>query len=190
MIGAMRALGVPLEDAAKACCDLPAVPGRLNTLSESGAPLVVVDYAHTPDAIEKVLLALKPVAQAKRGQLWCVFGCGGDRDASKRPLMAAIAQKHADQIVVTSDNPRMENPASIINQILLGLTQRGSVHVQEDRALAIFETVTNAQANDVVLLAGKGHEDYQEISGVKHPFEDMAHAKAAVSKRRHGGRAA
>lgn len=190
VIGAMRALGVPLEDAAKACCDLPAVPGRLNTLSESGAPLVVVDYAHTSDAIEKVLLALKPVAQAKRGQLWCVFGCGGDRDASKRPLMAAIAQKHADQIVVTSDNPRMENPASIINQILLGLTQRGSVHVQEDRALAIFETVTNAQANDVVLLAGKGHEDYQEISGVKHPFEDMAHAKAAVSKRRHGGRAA
>lgn len=189
VIGTMRALGVPLNVAADACCDLPDVPGRLNTLSQQDAPLVVVDYAHTPDAIEKVLLTLRPVAQARGGQLWCVFGCGGDRDMSKRPMMAAAVQKRAHQVVVTSDNPRMENPASIISQILLGLTQRESVHVQANRALAIFETITNAHPNDVVLLAGKGHEDYQEISGVKHPFEDMAHAKAALSKRQHGERA-
>ena len=183
VIGAMRALGVSLEDAAQACCDLPPVPGRLNTLGEPGTPLVVVDYAHTPDAIEKVLLALQPVAQARSGQLWCVFGCGGDRDASKRPLMAATAQKNADQIVVTSDNPRSENPANIISQILLGLTHHDSVHVQADRALAIAEAIANAQSGDVVLLAGKGHENYQDISGIKYPFEDMAHAKAALRLR-------
>jgi UDP-N-acetylmuramyl-tripeptide synthetase len=183
VIGAMRALGVPLEDAAHVCCDLPSVPGRLNTLGEPGTPLVVIDYAHTSDAIEKVLLALKPVAQARGGQLWCVFGCGGDRDASKRPLMAAVAQKNADQIVVTSDNPRSESPANIISQILLGLTRHESVHVQPDRALAIAETIANAKPSDVVLLAGKGHENYQEISGIKHPFEDMLHAKAAISMR-------
>ena len=183
VIGALRALGVSLEDAAKACCNLSDVPGRLNTLSQTGKPLVVIDYAHTPDAIEKVLLALQPVAQARGGQLWCVFGCGGDRDASKRPLMAATAQKNADQIVVTSDNPRSENPAAIISQILLGLTHSESVRVQTDRALAIAEAVTSAQPDDVVLLAGKGHENYQEVGGIKHPFDDMHHAQLALDAR-------
>ena len=185
VMGAMRALGVPLADAARASCDLPAVPGRLNTLGEPGTPLVVIDYAHTPDALEKVLLALRPVAQAKRGQLWCVFGCGGDRDASKRPLMAQAAHKNADHIVVTSDNPRSENANSIIDQILLGVKNRDSVHVQIDRALAIAHTIANAKPEDVVLLAGKGHEDYQEIGGVKLPFEDQRHAQAALSARSH-----
>ena len=180
VVGALRALGLSLEDAAKACCDLPAVPGRLNTLSQTGKPLVVIDYAHTPDALEKVLLALKPVAQARGGQLWCVFGCGGDRDTSKRPLMAATAQKNANQIVVTSDNPRSENPAAIISQILLGLTHSESVRVQADRAQAIIETLASAQANDVLLLAGKGHENYQEVLGVKHPFDDLRHAQLAL----------
>ncbi len=187
VMGAMRALGVTLEDAARACTDLPAVPGRLNTLSHSGTPLVVVDYAHTPDALEKVLVALQPIAKARGGQLWCVFGCGGDRDTSKRPVMAAAAQKNADQIVVTSDNPRTENPADIISQILSGLTLRAPVRVQADRALAIHEAITDAQPEDVVLLAGKGHENYQETSGVQHPFEDMAHAKAALDKRQPEG---
>ena len=183
VIGALRALGLPLEDAAKACCHLSAVPGRLNRLSQDGKPLVVIDYAHTPDAIEKVLLALQPVAQARDGKLWCVFGCGGDRDAAKRPLMAAVAQKNADQILVTSDNPRSENPAAIISQILLGLTHSESVRVQTDRALAIAEAVTSAQPNDVVLLAGKGHENYQEVGGVKHPFDDQHHAQLALDAR-------
>ena len=190
VMGAMRALGISLEDAAQACCHLPAVPGRLNTLAEPGLPLVAIDYAHTPDAIEKVLLALRPVAQARGGQLWCVFGCGGDRDATKRPLMAAMAQKNADQIVVTSDNPRSENPTSIISQILLGLTQRESVQVQADRALAILEAIASADAKDVVLLAGKGHENYQEIAGIKHPFDDQIHAQAALTARLKMGAAA
>ena len=172
-----------LEDAVRACSQLSAVPGRLDTLNQTGKPLVVVDYAHTPDAIEKVLLALKPVAQARGGQVWCVFGCGGDRDVSKRPLMATIAQKNADQIVVTSDNPRSENPETIIGQILLGLTLSPSVRVQADRALAIAQAVASAQPNDVVLLAGKGHEAYQETGGIKHPFDDMHHAQAALDLR-------
>ena len=182
VVGAMRALGVSLEDAARGCCDLPAVPGRLNTLGQSGTPLVVIDYAHTPDAIEKVLLALKPVALSRGGKLWCVFGCGGDRDATKRPLMAATAQKYSDHIVVTSDNPRSENPAAIISQILLGLTHE-SVSVQADRALAIAEVIAGAKPEDVVLLAGKGHENYQEVSGIRYPFEDPLHAQAALDAR-------
>ncbi|NQW92763.1 MAG: UDP-N-acetylmuramoyl-L-alanyl-D-glutamate--2,6-diaminopimelate ligase [Polaromonas sp.] len=180
VVGALRALGLSLEDAAKACSDLPAVPGRLNTLSQAGKPLVVIDYAHTPDALEKVLLALKPVAQARGGQLWCVFGCGGDRDTTKRPLMAAMAQNNADQIVVTSDNPRSENPAAIISQILLGLTHSESVRVNADRALAIAQAVASAQAGDVLLLAGKGHEGYQEVLGIKQPFDDLDHARLAL----------
>lgn len=189
VIGALRALGLSLEHAAHACCNLPAVPGRLNTLSQAGKPLVVIDYAHTPDALDKVLLALQPVAQARGGRLWCVFGCGGDRDASKRPLMAATVQKNADQIVVTSDNPRRENPAAIISQILLGLTHSESVRVQTDRALAIADAVVSAQPNDVVLLAGKGHENYQEIDGIKHPFHDLDHAQKALDARQFSGSA-
>ena len=184
VIGTLRALDVTLEDAARACCALPAVPGRLNTLGgAAGAPLVVIDYAHTPDAIDKVLLALKSVAQTRGGQLWCVFGCGGERDESKRALMAASAQKTADRIVVTSDNPRSEDPAIIIGQILLGFTHRQSVQVLADRAQAIAQTIADAQSNDVVLLAGKGHENYQDINGVKCPFDDKAHAQSALNLR-------
>ncbi len=183
VMGALRTLGVPLADAAKACSELSAVPGRLNTVSQAGKPLVVIDYAHTPDAIEKVLLALQPVAKNRGGQLWCVFGCGGDRDPKKRPLMAATAQKNSDMVVVTSDNPRSENPASIISQILLGLTHSESVHVQADRALAIVQTLASAQPEDVVLLAGKGHENYQEVMGSKHPFDDMHFAQNGLDLR-------
>lgn len=183
VIGAMRALGVSLENAAMACCELPAAPGRLDTLAQPDSPWVVVDYAHTPDAIEKVLLALQPIVKARGGQLWCLIGCGGDRDTLKRPVMAATAQKNADYIVVTSDNPRYENPANIISQMLSGLTHGESVHVEADRALAIAQTIAQAHVDDVVLIAGKGHEKYQEISGVKYPFEDLAHAQAALKLR-------
>jgi UDP-N-acetylmuramyl-tripeptide synthetase len=191
VLGAMRALGVSLEDAARACCLLPPVPGRLNTLGEAGTPLVVIDYAHTPDAIEKVLVALRPVADDRGGRLWCVFGCGGDRDATKRPLMAAMAQRYSDHVVVTSDNPRSESPSAIISQILLGLTQQDvqheSVHVQSDRAQAIVQAITDAKPEDVVLLAGKGHETSQDIGGVKYPFEDQLHARAALNARQRVG---
>ena len=183
VIAAMRALGISLQKAVFACNALTSVPGRLDTLTRDGQPLVVIDYAHTPDALEKVLRALRPVAQGRRGQLWCVFGCGGGRDATKRPLMATIAQKYADQIVVTSDNPRNESSALIIDQILAGLTQADSVHEQVDRALAISQTLALARPGDVILLAVKGHESYQEIQGVQHSFSDKAHAQEALRAR-------
>ena len=123
------------------------------------------------------------MADDRGGQLWCVFGCGGDRDATKRPLMAAMAQKYSNHIVVTSDNPRSESPSAIISQILLGLTHHESVDVESDRALAIAQAISRAKAEDVVLLAGKGHETWQEIGGIKHPFEDQLHARAALHAR-------
>ena len=184
VVAAMRALGISLQDAAAAASGLPPVPGRLETLTIAGQPLVAIDYAHTPDALEKVLLALRGVAHSRGGQLWCLFGCGGDRDTSKRPLMAAAAQKNADRLVVTSDNPRSENPEVIIGHILEGLTRGDSVHVQSDRALAIAQTVAFAQPGDVVLLAGKGHETYQDVHGVRQPFSDLQHAQAALDVRR------
>jgi UDP-N-acetylmuramyl-tripeptide synthetase len=183
VLGMMRALGVPLAQAVAACADLLPVPGRMERINEAGKPLVAVDYAHTPDALDKGLEALRPLAVQRGGQLWCVFGCGGDRDPTKRPLMAAVAEKNADRVVVTSDNPRSEKPQAIISQVLLGLSHAGCVEVQSDRARAIAETVAAAGPNDVILVAGKGHEDYQEIAGVKHPFSDQAHALAALKAR-------
>jgi UDP-N-acetylmuramyl-tripeptide synthetase len=183
VIGAMRALGVALGDAVQACGSLLPVPGRMERLREPGKPLVAVDYAHTPDALDKALQALKPLARQRGGKLWCVFGCGGDRDPTKRPLMAAVVEKNADRVVVTSDNPRNEKPENIISQILLGLSHDECVQVQADRALAIAETITAADARDVVLVAGKGHENYQETAGVKNPFSDKLHAQAALDKR-------
>lgn len=183
VVAAMRALGIPLASAVQACAALQPVPGRMECIVVPGQPLVAVDYAHTPDALGKALCALKPLAQQRGGRLWCVFGCGGDRDASKRPLMGAIAMQHAQQWVVTSDNPRSEKPESIIAQILLGLPQRLGVCVQSDRALAIDHAITTATACDVILLAGKGHEESQDIGGVKHPFSDRSHALQALHKR-------
>jgi len=184
VIAAMRAMGVPLDEAVRACGELLPVPGRMERLAMPGQPLVAVDYAHTPDALDKALQALQPLARQRGGKLWCVFGCGGDRDAVKRPLMAAVAEKNADQVVVTSDNPRGEKPENIISQILLGLSHDRCVQVQADRALAIAETVAAAAPEDVVLVAGKGHEQYQEIGGVKHPFSDQERARAALEARR------
>jgi UDP-N-acetylmuramoyl-L-alanyl-D-glutamate--2,6-diaminopimelate ligase len=178
----MRAMHVPLADAVAACADLLPVPGRMERLSEPGKPLVAVDYAHTPDALEKGLQALRPLAQQRGGQVWCVFGCGGDRDATKRPLMASMAERNADHVVVTSDNPRSEKPEAIIGQILLGLSHAEAAQVQADRARAIADTVAAAAPQDVILVAGKGHEDYQEIQGVKHPFSDQAHARKALQQ--------
>jgi UDP-N-acetylmuramoyl-L-alanyl-D-glutamate--2,6-diaminopimelate ligase len=180
VMAALRALGLPLPAVIEACGHLLPVPGRMDTIAVPGRPLVVVDYAHTPDALDKVLGALKPLAAGRAGKLWCVFGCGGDRDAGKRPLMAAAAEKHADRIVVTSDNPRSENPDAIISQIVQGFSRREAVHVQADRALAIAHAVGLAQAGDVVLLAGKGHERYQETGGIKRPFSDRSQAEAAL----------
>ena len=147
--------------------------------------MVVIDYAHTPDALEKTLQALRQVAQERGGQLWCVFGCGGERDPGKRAHMGAIAQM-ADQVIVTSDNPRGEDPHHIIGQIVSGMNQQhpGSVLLTvEDRATAILSAVRHAAKCDVILLAGKGHESYQEIRGKKRPFSDLDHAQLALSAR-------
>ncbi|WP_042421342.1 UDP-N-acetylmuramoyl-L-alanyl-D-glutamate--2,6-diaminopimelate ligase [Comamonas granuli] len=186
VIAALRALGVPLAQAVQACAALVPVPGRMERIALPGQPLVAVDYAHTPDALEQALRALQPLARERGGQLWCVFGCGGDRDAGKRPLMGGIAQREADRVVVTCDNPRSENPAGIIHQILLGTIAGGTVRAEPDRAAAIALALREAAAQDVVLIAGKGHEDYQETAGVRQPFSDMAQAQAALQRREAG----
>lgn len=188
VIAAMRSLGFTLADTVKACAHVTAVPGRMECIAEAGKPMAVIDYAHTPDALDKALAGLKPLVAERGGQLWCVFGCGGNRDATKRPAMAAMAERHADQVVVTSDNPRNEKPEAIISQILLGLSQghqrEGHVHVELQRSDAIRYAIGAAAPADVVLIAGKGHEDYQEIDGVRHPFSDQSHARAALASRK------
>jgi len=153
----------------------------MEQLSSPGRVLVIIDYAHTPDALEKTLSNLLEVARERQGKLWCVFGCGGDRDPGKRPEMGRIAEL-ADEIIVTSDNPRSEDPEQIIADIAAGFSQaRTPAPVLEpDRAKAILFAVKNAAKNDVVLLAGKGHEAYQEIKGKKLMFSDIDHANIAL----------
>lgn len=180
VMAAVRAMGVPLAAVVEACADLTSVPGRMECVGAAGQPLAVVDYAHTPDALGKALGALRSLAEQRGGQLWCIFGCGGDRDAAKRPLMGAMAASHADRVVVTSDNPRREKPETIISQILLGLTGYDAVTVEPDRALAIAQALRQAAANDVLLIAGKGHEDYQEVAGTRLFFSDLDQVHRAL----------
>jgi UDP-N-acetylmuramoyl-L-alanyl-D-glutamate--2,6-diaminopimelate ligase len=185
VLGALLAKGAPLRAALDAIEALVPAPGRMQQVGGQDAPLVVIDYAHTPDALEKTLQALRPVAQDRGGELWCVFGCGGDRDPGKRPQMGAIAQL-ADHVLVTSDNPRSEEPRAIIEQIVAGMdTNHPTSRHQavEDRAAAILSAVKHAARPDVILLAGKGHEPYQEIKGRKMPFSDADHAALALSAR-------
>jgi len=189
VIACLRAMGYSLADAVQACRVLPAVPGRMQTVGGAHEPLVVIDYAHTPDAVAQAVQALLPLAQSRGGVLTCVLGCGGDRDAAKRPLMAAAAAQYAQNIVLTSDNPRSEDPQTILNQMLAGLQQANQAIVIVDRAQAIAQTVQQAHPKDVVLVAGKGHEDYQEIAGIKHPFSDVMHAREALARRAQMGRA-
>jgi UDP-N-acetylmuramoyl-L-alanyl-D-glutamate--2,6-diaminopimelate ligase len=191
VIGVLRGLGYSLAEAARACSQLTPVPGRMEWIQVDHAsdtekrPKVVVDYAHTPDALEKALLALQPLAQERGGQLWCVFGCGGNRDAGKRPLMGAVAERCAQRVIVTSDNPRGESAEAIASQIVAGLSSNAVVRtlVILDRAEAIATAVAQAQAKDLILIAGKGHETTQEIQGEIKPFSDVAHALAALTHR-------
>jgi UDP-N-acetylmuramoyl-L-alanyl-D-glutamate--2,6-diaminopimelate ligase len=172
-----------LDDSVAALGKVAAVPGRTERFGGGRQPLVVVDYAHTPDALENVLRTLRELTQStpgKRGRLICVFGCGGDRDRGKRPLMGRLAAELADEVTVTSDNPRGEKPQAIIAEILEGATRDCKIVI--DRADAIDAAVRNANAGDVVLIAGKGHEQYQEIGGIRHPFSDAAHVRAALRK--------
>lgn len=163
--------GVPLADALQELGKRSAVAGRMQRVGNAQQPAVVVDYAHTPDALEKVLLTLRELTDAGNGKLICVFGCGGDRDRGKRPMMGTVSAKIADLSIVTSDNPRSEEPREIISAIVHGM--HGRHEVLEDRAQAIDHAISIARVNDTVLIAGKGHEDYQEIKGVKYPFSDL-----------------
>lgn len=174
VLGCLLAYGLEREAALALLADLPPVPGRMQRVAEE--PLVIVDYAHTPDALDKVLQALRPVARQRGGRLGVVFGAGGDRDAKKRPAMGAVATRLADRVLATSDNPRSEDPLKIIEQI-------GVAESEVDRARAIERMIVEAAPADVVLIAGKGHEDYQEIAGRRLPFSDAAVARAAVAKR-------
>ena len=166
--------GMALDEALTKLSRVKAVAGRMECLRHAGKPVVVIDYAHTPDALQQVLSALQ---QHCRGQLWCVFGCGGDRDKGKRPLMGEIADRLADVMILTNDNPRSESPQAILNDIQTGLTGRSVCHIIEDRSLAIAHAIQQAQADDIVLIAGKGHEDYQLIGGQRLSFSDMTEAR-------------
>ena len=182
VLGVLLVSGVGFDDALGFTARAEAPPGRMQRSGGGYAPLVVVDYAHTPDALEKVLTALRP-AVAHGGELVCVFGCGGERDRGKRPEMGRVAAQLADRVVVTSDNPRSEDPELIASEIVHGIRDTGNRRygVQLDRAAAIAAAIGSAHVGDVVLLAGKGHESYQEAAGERQPFLDGDHASRALA---------
>jgi UDP-N-acetylmuramoyl-L-alanyl-D-glutamate--2,6-diaminopimelate ligase len=184
VLGVLLVSGAGLEPTLGFLAGVEAPPGRMQRLGGQGAPLVVIDYAHTPDALDKVLTSLRP-AVAGGGELVCVFGCGGDRDRGKRPEMGRVAARLADRIIVTSDNPRSEEPGAITSDIVHGIRETGNRRyaVEIDRAAAIATAIGAAKAVDVVLLAGKGHEPYQETAGVRQPFLDADHAARALASR-------
>jgi UDP-N-acetylmuramoyl-L-alanyl-D-glutamate--2,6-diaminopimelate ligase len=169
--GVLRVNGLALAEIAALLGRLDPVGGRMSRLGGLGMPLVVVDYAHTPDALEQ---ALKTLRGHTRARLLCVFGCGGERDRSKRPQMAAVAERLADAIWLTDDNPRAESGDAIIAEMRAGLSLPGNAHIIRDRRAAIAAAIAAAGNDDIVLIAGKGHETYQEVAGVKMPFDDRA----------------
>jgi UDP-N-acetylmuramyl-tripeptide synthetase len=180
VLGVLLASGMPLEDAVASLSRVEAVPGRMQLVREAASgPLVVVDYAHTPDALEKVLETLRGIL-AHGARLVCVFGCGGDRDPGKRPLMGEVATRLADHAVITSDNPRSEDPRSIIEAIAAGARPNHSS--EPNRAAAILHALKESHAGDVVLIAGKGHENYQEIHGQRLPFDDARVAREVLRR--------
>ena len=182
VLAVLLASDVPLERAITQIARFEPVAGRMQKVSGSGQPLVVVDYAHTPDALEKVLSTLRPIADTRSGRLVVVFGCGGDRDPGKRAQMGGIAGRMADKVVVTSDNPRSEAPDAIIDEIAAGTAESpASIERISRRDEAILSAVTAASERDTVLIAGKGHETYQEIAGIRHPFSDIDHASTALA---------
>lgn len=178
--GVLHALDTAPDAIAGTLSALQPIAGRMNRLGGRGQPVVVVDYAHTPDALEQALESLRAHVD---GRLVCVFGCGGDRDRGKRPQMAAIAERLADKVLVTDDNPRMEDGDAIVADVLAGFAQPGEVIVQRDRRVAIGEAIAMSGAGDIVLVAGKGHEPYQDIGGVRHAFDDTLVARAALEGR-------
>ncbi|MGL4768523.1 MAG: UDP-N-acetylmuramoyl-L-alanyl-D-glutamate--2,6-diaminopimelate ligase [Formosimonas sp.] len=180
VLGVVHALGFDWAQVIPLCAEIVAAPGRMQRFGGAEQPLVVVDFAHTPDALDKTLRALAPIAQQRGGRLITVFGCGGDRDAGKRPQMGALAAQLSDQVWITSDNPRTEDPHTIVQQIQAGAVGRAEVRVEIERRVAIAQAIGAATAQDVVLVAGKGHEAYQDILGVKHPYSDIQEVEQAL----------
>jgi UDP-N-acetylmuramoyl-L-alanyl-D-glutamate--2,6-diaminopimelate ligase len=183
VLGLLLGWNVPLDEAIERLEHVQPVAGRMQCFGGNEQPLVVVDYAHTPDALEKVLQAAR---EHVAGKLICVFGCGGDRDQGKRPLMGALAEQLADETIVTDDNPRHEPSENIIGQIIAGMGDPQAIHVIPNRSLAIKTAVQNAAAGDVVLVAGKGHEDYQQIGDLKHPFNDAHEVEEVLQELKNG----
>jgi UDP-N-acetylmuramoyl-L-alanyl-D-glutamate--2,6-diaminopimelate ligase len=187
---ALLAQAFSSEEASNRIAKLSPVPGRMELIHLSKTQgtegsLIVVDYAHTPDALAKALSALRPIASQRGGKVWCVFGCGGDRDPGKRSQMGRVAQELADYVVITSDNPRSEDPDSIIAMIQAGMSaELINIQTIPDRAAAIMATVRHAGLKDVVLVAGKGHESTQEINGKKFDFSDQEHIRLAAGASR------
>ncbi|WP_028635186.1 UDP-N-acetylmuramoyl-L-alanyl-D-glutamate--2,6-diaminopimelate ligase [Pseudomonas parafulva] len=177
-VASLLALDYALDEILKITPQLQGPVGRMQRLGGGSKPLVVVDYAHTPDALDKVLEALRPHAH---GQLLCLFGCGGDRDRGKRPLMAEVAERLADRVLVTDDNPRSEDPQRIFDDIRPGFSAPDAVAFVSGRGAAIAQLIAGAAADDVIVLAGKGHEDYQEINGERHAFSDLIEADKALA---------
>lgn len=188
VIGALLSRGIAFDDAVRAVSRLVPPAGRMQLFGGVGEPLVLVDYAHTPDALSKVLEAARDTARGRGGRVVCVFGCGGDRDPGKRPLMGELAAKLADRVLVTSDNPRTEDPAAIAAMVLAGCG--AATECELDRASAINRAVATAAADDVVVVAGKGHEPYQEVRGERLPFSDAEQVVAALRARSATGGAA
>lgn len=186
VISTLLAYEMPIEKIIKNIEHLKSVPGRMEmmNLGDKSSPLAIVDFAHTPDGLAKTLNTLLPIAQERGGNLICVFGCGGNRDTSKRPVMGQIATDIAHKIILTSDNPRHEDPMGIIENILQGISEAkmSRVSISEDRAFAILNAVKNAQINDVILVAGKGHETTQDVMGRKLPFSDQDHLRLALRR--------
>ena len=184
VLAALLRHGIPMARACETLAQVSAPPGRMERVeAAAGLPTVYVDYAHSPQAIDVALCALRAHC---RGELWCVFGCGGDRDTGKRPLMARNAELGADRLVITSDNPRGEEPGQIIAQIIDGLKQPNRATVLEDRAAAIAWAIREAATDDVILIAGKGHENYQLIGTKRIDFSDYGAALANLAKRAEG----
>jgi UDP-N-acetylmuramoyl-L-alanyl-D-glutamate--2,6-diaminopimelate ligase len=188
VLGVIHACGIDFVRAASALPKLQPPPGRMQQVAVPDAPLAVIDYAHTPDALAKALEALRPLVKARAaqnvsGRLWVVFGAGGDRDAGKRAPMGAVAAQGADVVVVTSDNPRSESAHAIASQVAAGAAGASALITVVDRSRAIDHAITNAGPADVVLIAGKGHESYQIVGAEKLPFSDLAHARAALARR-------
>lgn len=182
-LAVLLVMGVPLADALQRLSRARPVPGRMELIAgRADQPTVIVDYAHSPDALQQALAAVREHSGAG-GRVWCVFGCGGDRDRGKRPLMGAIAEQYADVVVVTDDNPRHEDPVGIVAEILAGLASPYAAYVRRDRAEALAFAILHAAATDIILVAGKGHEDYQLIGAEKMPFSDREQVAMLLTAR-------